>query len=83
LLHGYRAPFFFLQSWSVVAARGVALERLDLVAIGSRVWLSDAAAMGMVEKAECPMWKMNWREMDVVGEVGCCHTGIYTSELTL
>jgi hypothetical protein len=27
--------------------------RLDLVAIGSRVWLADAAAMELVEKAEC------------------------------
>jgi hypothetical protein len=35
------------------------MEQLDLVAIGSRVWLSDAAAMEMAEKAECPMWKMN------------------------
>jgi hypothetical protein len=42
-----------------VASRGVALERLNLVVIGSRVWLSDAAAMEMAEKAECPMWKMN------------------------
>jgi hypothetical protein len=32
---------------------------LDLVAIGSRVWLTDAAAMEPTEKAECTMWKMN------------------------
>jgi hypothetical protein len=39
--------------------RRVALERLDLVAIGSRVRLSDAAAIEMIEKVECPVWKMN------------------------
>jgi hypothetical protein len=59
LLHGYRAPSFFLWSRNAVAARGVVLERLDLVAIESRVWLSDAMAMEMAEKAECPVWKMN------------------------
>jgi hypothetical protein len=37
----------------------VALERLNLVAIGSRVWLLNVAMMEMAEKAECPMWKMN------------------------
>jgi hypothetical protein len=30
----------------------VVLERLDLVAIGSRVWLVDTTAMELVEKAE-------------------------------
>jgi hypothetical protein len=55
LLHGYRVPSFFLRSRNAVAARGVALERLDLVAIGSRVWLSDVAMMEMAEKTECPM----------------------------
>jgi hypothetical protein len=29
------------------------LVRLDLVAIGSRVWLADAAVMELAEKAEC------------------------------
>jgi hypothetical protein len=33
--------------------------RLDLVAIGSRVWLADATAMELAEKAECTVWKMN------------------------
>jgi hypothetical protein len=28
------------------------LERLDLVAIGSRIWLADATAMELAEKAE-------------------------------
>jgi hypothetical protein len=37
----------------------VVLEWLDLVVIGSRVWLLDAVAMEMAEKAECPVWKMN------------------------
>jgi hypothetical protein len=37
----------------------VVLEWLDLVVIGSRVWLLDAATMEMAEKAECPKWKMN------------------------
>jgi hypothetical protein len=37
----------------------VVLERLDLVAIGSRVWLADAAAMELTEKVECTVWKMN------------------------
>jgi hypothetical protein len=59
LLYGYHVPSFFLRSWNVVAARGEALERLDLVAIGSRVWLSDAAMREMAEKAECSVWKMN------------------------
>jgi hypothetical protein len=37
----------------------VVLERLDLVAMESRVWLLDAAAMELAEKMECPVWKMN------------------------
>jgi hypothetical protein len=37
----------------------VVLERLDLVAIESRVWLLDAVVMELAEKAECPVWKMN------------------------
>jgi hypothetical protein len=37
----------------------VVLERLDLVVIGSRVWLVDVAAMELAEKAECTVWKMN------------------------
>jgi hypothetical protein len=37
----------------------VLLERLDLVVIGSRVWLVDAVAMELAEKAERTMWKMN------------------------
>jgi hypothetical protein len=59
LLHGYCVPSFSLQSRNVVAARGVALEQLDLVVIGSRVWLSDAAVMEMARKTECLVWKMN------------------------
>jgi hypothetical protein len=35
-----------------VAVRGVVLVRLDFVAIGSRIWLADAAAMELAEKAE-------------------------------
>jgi hypothetical protein len=35
------------------------MEWLDLVAIGSRVCLADAAAMEQAEKAECIVWKMN------------------------
>jgi hypothetical protein len=50
-------PSFFLQSRSAVAARGVVLEWLDLVVIGSRVWHSDAVVMEMTEMAECPVWK--------------------------
>jgi hypothetical protein len=34
------------------------LEQLDLVAMESRVWLLDAAAMELV-KAECSVRKMN------------------------
>jgi hypothetical protein len=30
----------------------VVLERLDLVVIGSRVWLANVVAMELVEKAE-------------------------------
>jgi hypothetical protein len=37
----------------------VVLERLDLVAIGSRVWLADVAVIELAEKVECTMWKMN------------------------
>jgi hypothetical protein len=33
--------------------------RLDLVAIGSRVWLVDAPAMELAEKVDCTVWKMN------------------------
>jgi hypothetical protein len=32
---------------------------LDLVVIGSRVWLADATVMELEEKAECTVWKMN------------------------
>jgi hypothetical protein len=35
------------------------LVQLDLVTIGSRVWLADAVAMELAEKAKCTMWKMN------------------------
>jgi hypothetical protein len=37
----------------------VVLERLDLVAIGSRIWILDAAMMEMAEKVKCLVWKMN------------------------
>jgi hypothetical protein len=36
----------------------VVLERLDLVTIGSRVWLVDAAVMELAGKAESDVWKM-------------------------
>jgi hypothetical protein len=32
---------------------------VDLVVIGSRVWILDAAVIEMVEKAESFVWKMN------------------------
>jgi hypothetical protein len=38
--------------WNAVAVRGVVLERLDLVVIGSRVWLANVAAMELAEKDE-------------------------------
>jgi hypothetical protein len=59
LLHGYRVPSFNLRSSNAVASRRVVLERLDLVAIGSRVWILDAAMMEMAEKVKCLVWKMN------------------------
>jgi hypothetical protein len=37
----------------------VVLVRVDLVAIGSRVWLADAAMMELAKKVECTVWKMN------------------------
>jgi hypothetical protein len=35
----------------------VVLERLDLAAIGSRVWLADAATIELAEKVEQTVWK--------------------------
>jgi hypothetical protein len=52
-------PSLFLRSLNVVASRGVVLEGLDLLAIGSRVWILDATAMEMAEKPESFVWKMN------------------------
>jgi hypothetical protein len=37
----------------------VVLEWLDFVAIGSRVWLADTAAIELAEKEERTVWKMN------------------------
>jgi hypothetical protein len=37
----------------------VVLERLDLAAIGSRVWLANMMVMELAEKAEQTMWKTN------------------------
>jgi hypothetical protein len=37
----------------------VVLEWLDLVVIRSRVWLADAAAMELAEKAKRTVWKTN------------------------
>jgi hypothetical protein len=37
----------------------VVLERLDLTAIRTRVWLAGAAVMELAEKVERTVWKMN------------------------
>jgi hypothetical protein len=41
------------------------------------------AVMELAEKVEREVWKMNWHEVDAVGEVGHRHTGIYKSGMTL